>query len=65
MAAGCNRGFLRVFKTSNFLSAHHVSDTAGEQPHLTGPFFVLMCLGAALITVFPEIALWLPQVLFA
>jgi len=29
------------------------------------PFFVLMCLGAALITVFPEIALWLPQVLFA
>lgn len=29
------------------------------------PFFVLMCVGAALITVFPEIALWLPQVLFA
>jgi len=28
------------------------------------PFFVLMCIGAALITVFPEIALWLPQVLF-
>jgi TRAP-type C4-dicarboxylate transport system permease large subunit len=24
----------------------------------------LMCIGAALITVFPEIALWLPQVLF-
>jgi len=28
------------------------------------PFFVLMCIGAALITVFPEIVLWLPQVLF-
>ena len=28
------------------------------------PFFVLMCIGAALITVFPEIALWLPDVLF-
>ncbi|MCY4149568.1 MAG: TRAP transporter large permease subunit [Gammaproteobacteria bacterium] len=29
------------------------------------PFFVIMCLGAAIITVFPEIALWLPELLFA
>ncbi len=29
------------------------------------PFFVLMCFGAAIITVFPEIALWLPEFLFA
>ncbi len=29
------------------------------------PFFVLMCCGAALITIFPEIALALPELLFA
>ena len=29
------------------------------------PFFVLMCIGGALLTVFPQIALWLPDVLFA
>ncbi|RKF12990.1 TRAP transporter large permease subunit [Roseovarius spongiae] len=28
------------------------------------PFFVLMCIGAALLVVFPEIALWLPNWLF-
>ncbi len=28
------------------------------------PFFLLMCLGVALITVFPEIVLWLPDHLF-
>lgn len=30
----------------------------------SAPFFVLMCVGAGLITIFPEIALWLPGVLF-
>jgi C4-dicarboxylate transporter DctM subunit len=29
------------------------------------PFFFLMCLGVALITVFPEIVLWLPDYLFS
>jgi len=29
------------------------------------PFFALMCFGAALITIFPEIALTLPELLFA
>jgi C4-dicarboxylate transporter, DctM subunit len=29
------------------------------------PFFFLMCLGVALITVFPEIVLWLPDRLFS
>ncbi|MCY4304839.1 MAG: TRAP transporter large permease subunit [Aestuariivita sp.] len=28
------------------------------------PFFVLMCMGAFIITIFPEIALWLPELLF-
>lgn len=28
------------------------------------PFFVLMCIGAALLVFFPEIALWLPNWLF-
>jgi TRAP-type C4-dicarboxylate transport system permease large subunit len=28
------------------------------------PFFVLMCIGVAIVTVFPEIALWLPNALF-
>ena len=28
------------------------------------PFFVLMCCAAALITIFPQIALWLPDTLF-
>ena len=28
------------------------------------PFFVLMCVGVVLLTAFPEIALWLPGVLF-
>lgn len=28
------------------------------------PFFLLMCLGVALITVFPQIVLWLPDYLF-
>ena len=30
----------------------------------SAPFFVLMCCAAAIITVFPEIALWLPNTLF-
>ena len=29
------------------------------------PFFVLMCLGVAIITAFPQIALWLPDALFS
>src|SRR5690606_20615195 len=29
------------------------------------PFFFLMCLGVALITVFPQIVLWLPDYLFS
>ncbi len=28
------------------------------------PFFFLMCLGVAVVTIFPEVALWLPGVLF-
>ena len=28
------------------------------------PFFILMCVGAVLLTIFPEIALWLPGVLY-
>jgi TRAP-type C4-dicarboxylate transport system permease large subunit len=28
------------------------------------PFFVMMVIGVAIITFFPEIALWLPQLLF-
>jgi len=28
------------------------------------PFFVLMCVGAVLLTVFPQIALWLPDLLY-
>ncbi len=28
------------------------------------PFFLLMCLAAVLVTIFPQIALWLPHVLF-
>ncbi|GAA5064377.1 TRAP transporter large permease subunit [Roseibacterium beibuensis] len=28
------------------------------------PFFALMCLGVLLLTLFPDIALWLPSVLF-
>jgi len=28
------------------------------------PFFALMCVGVVIITVFPEIALWLPSALF-
>ena len=29
------------------------------------PFFLLLCLGTALLAVFPQIALWLPDLLFA
>lgn len=29
------------------------------------PFFILMCVGTFLITVFPEIATWLPQTMFS
>jgi len=28
------------------------------------PFFVLMCVGVVLLTIFPDIALWLPNLLF-
>lgn len=30
----------------------------------TAPFFLLMCIGTAILAVFPDIALWLPQQLF-
>ena len=30
----------------------------------SAPFFVLMCVAATIITIFPEIALWLPNTLF-
>jgi C4-dicarboxylate transporter DctM subunit len=29
------------------------------------PFFILMCVGTLLITIFPEIATWLPQTMFS
>ena len=29
------------------------------------PFFFLMCLGVLLITVFPQIVLWLPDVRYS
>lgn len=29
------------------------------------PFFLLLCLGTAILAVFPQIALWLPDLLFA
>lgn len=29
------------------------------------PFFLLLCLGAAIIAVFPQIALWLPSTMMA
>ena len=35
----------------------------GEVAIAAFPFFLLMCLGAAIITAFPEIVLWLPRVL--
>jgi TRAP-type C4-dicarboxylate transport system permease large subunit len=28
------------------------------------PFFILMCVGTLLITIFPQIATWLPQTMF-
>jgi TRAP-type C4-dicarboxylate transport system permease large subunit len=28
------------------------------------PFFMLLCLAAVIITIFPQIALWLPDVLY-
>jgi TRAP-type C4-dicarboxylate transport system permease large subunit len=30
----------------------------------TAPFFVLMCIAVALVTVFPGIATWLPSTMF-
>ena len=30
----------------------------------SAPFFILMCCAAAIITIFPQIALWLPDTLF-
>jgi tripartite ATP-independent transporter DctM subunit len=36
----------------------------GEIARAALPFFLLMCIAAALITAAPEIALWLPEVLF-
>jgi len=29
------------------------------------PFFILMCVGTLLLTIFPQIATWLPQTMFA
>jgi TRAP-type C4-dicarboxylate transport system permease large subunit len=28
------------------------------------PFFILMCVGVVILTLFPDIALWLPNLLF-
>lgn len=36
----------------------------GEVARAAVPFFMLMCLAAAILTAFPDIALWLPTVLF-
>ena len=36
----------------------------GEVSIAAFPFFILMCVGTALLIVFPDIALWLPRVLY-
>ena len=36
----------------------------GRVAYAALPFFVLMCVGVAIVTAFPEIALWLPGALF-
>ena len=36
----------------------------GRVAYAALPFFVLMCIGVVIITIWPEIALWLPGVLF-
>lgn len=35
----------------------------GQVARAAAPFFLLMCLGVVLLTVFPQIALWLPHLL--
>jgi tripartite ATP-independent transporter DctM subunit len=35
----------------------------GQVAKASAPFFVLMCVGVILLTLFPQIALWLPQYL--
>ena len=42
------------------LTGHSIGRTALA----AAPFFALMCLGVAIVTLFPGIALWLPDVLF-
>lgn len=39
-------------------------ESIGRVARAAFPFFLLMCLSVAIITIFPEIALWLPEVLF-
>ncbi|MGX1306019.1 C4-dicarboxylate transporter DctM subunit [Amorphus suaedae] len=39
-------------------------DPIGRVARASLPFFFLMCLGVAIIAVFPEIALWLPRLLY-
>ncbi len=41
------------------------SDSFGRTIRHAAPFFLLLCLGTALLAVFPQIALWLPDTLFA
>lgn len=36
----------------------------GEVSRAAFPFFILMCVGTALLIIFPDIALWLPRVLY-
>lgn len=39
-------------------------ESIGRVAKAAFPFFLLMCLSVAIVTIFPEIALWLPEVLF-
>jgi TRAP-type C4-dicarboxylate transport system permease large subunit len=39
-------------------------DPIGRVARASLPFFFLMCLGVAIITIFPDIALWLPRLLY-
>lgn len=39
-------------------------ESIGKVAKAAFPFFLLMCLSVAIVTIFPEIALWLPEVLF-
>lgn len=39
-------------------------ESIGKVAKAAFPFFLLMCFSVAIVTIFPEIALWLPEVLF-